>query len=278
MFRDLSQTLGAMLGDPGLAATLPELAAAQIVFDRPTNQFKPTQTTIDLFLYDIRENVDLRSNEPIVERRERQASIRRPAMRVACSYLITAWPVGGTELALQEHRLLSQAAQVVSQNATIPQAFLRGKLVGQQPPLPLLALATEGPKNPAEFWSALGSNLRASLTATATIGMEVFAPQTAPIVTSESLRLEQLGSPGSREEIFRIGGQVIGAGNAPVAGAAVRLAERGLAATTDANGRYTLSPVTAGAYTLRVQFHATVREVSITVPPPSDRNYNVQLP
>jgi phage antirepressor YoqD-like protein len=59
MIRDLSQTLRAILTQPGLPA---ELAAAQIAFDRPTEQFNPSQTTVDLFLFDVQENKELRSN------------------------------------------------------------------------------------------------------------------------------------------------------------------------------------------------------------------------
>src|SRR5204863_5477003 len=113
MIRDLSLTLQAILDDSALSATFPELAATQVVFDRPVETFNPTQTAIDLFLYDIRENMELRSNEPTMRRLNGQAEIRRPPLRVVCSYLVTAWPVGGSDLALQEHRLLSQALQVL---------------------------------------------------------------------------------------------------------------------------------------------------------------------
>src|SRR5262249_10755481 len=97
MIRDLSETLRAILDDPALATSFPELAAAQIVFDRPAESFNPAQTTIDLFLYDIRENMELRSNEPRYERLNGQTRIHRAPMRVACSYLVTAWPVGGAD-------------------------------------------------------------------------------------------------------------------------------------------------------------------------------------
>src|SRR2546426_4907251 len=189
MIRDLSLTLQAILEDPALNTSFPELTAAQIVFDRPVETFNPTQTTIDLFLYDIRENMELRSNEPTMRRLNGQVELQRPPLRVACSYLITAWPIGGTDLALQEHRLLSQVLQVLSPYRKIPAPFLRGQLVGQEPPLPLLIAQTDGLKEPAEFWTAIGNKLRPSLTVTVTIGMEVFAPVTAPIVITEELRL-----------------------------------------------------------------------------------------
>jgi len=35
-------------------------------------------------------------------------------MRVACTYLITAWPMGGTDLVFAGARLLAQVLQVLS--------------------------------------------------------------------------------------------------------------------------------------------------------------------
>jgi hypothetical protein len=215
MIRDLSETLRAMLDDPSLAARFPDLANAQISFDRPSEQFNPSQTTVNLFLYDVRENVELRSNEPVYERRNGEVVIHRPPLRVACSYLVTAWPVGGTELSLQEHRLLSQALVVLSGHATIPAKFLKGALVGQEPPLPFVTTQADGLKNPAEFWSALGNKLRPSLAVTATVALEVFEPETATEVIESELRLgmrdatgEMKLNPTGAQDVFRLGGRV----------------------------------------------------------------------
>ena len=284
MIRDLSLTLQAILDDPALGTTFPELAAAQIVFDRPVETFNPTQTTIDLFLYDIRENMELRSNEPTLRRLNGQVEIHRPRLRVACSYLITAWPVGGTDLALQEHRLLSQVLQVLARSPKIPAAFLKGQLVGQEPPLPMMIAQTDGLKEPAEFWTAIGNKLRPSLTVTVTIGMEVFAPVTAPLVITEEVRLGERTAPDvetislpTRQSFFRIGGRVTDPGNAPVAGAVVTLVDTGFAVQTGDDGNYTLGSIPAGTYTLRVQSGATTRNVTVTIPAPAGSHYNVQL-
>ena len=282
MIRDLSETLRRILTQTGLPS---ELAAARIVFDCPTEPFNPSQTTVDLFLYDIRENVELRSNEPIVERLNGQARIHRPPMRVACSYIVTAWPKGGAELALQEHRLLSQVLQVLSQYPTIPEDFLQGSLAGQEPPLPMMASQADGLKNPAEFWTALGSTLRPSLIVTATIAMDVLKPEIVPMVITEDIRLgartspdEEKISPETLEEFFRIGGQVTDAADAPVANATVMLVEPGLTTETDTDGRYSLGSIKSGIYTLRVQSgDAAPHERGITVPASSGSNYDVKL-
>ena len=70
---------------------------------------------------------------------------------------MTAWPVGGTEHALQEHRLLSHVLQLLSHYPTLPTEFLRGSLKDRSP-LPMITARADALKEPAEFWTAIGSN------------------------------------------------------------------------------------------------------------------------
>ena len=185
MIDDLSRTLRAILQNKELTAAFPELDKALIVFDPPVAGFAPTQPTVNLFLYDIRENMELRSNEPLQTRlinpdAKGDVEIKRPPLRVACSYLITAWSVDAMEPALQEHRLLGQALQVLSSHATIPETFLQGQLRNQVPSLPMLTARSNGLKDPSEFWTALGNKLRPSISVTVTISMEKIEPKADP--------------------------------------------------------------------------------------------------
>ncbi|HTR16337.1 MAG TPA: Pvc16 family protein, partial [Acetobacteraceae bacterium] len=272
----------AILSDPSLAGPFPELSTALIAFDRPDDSFKPTQTTVDLFLFDLRESLELRNSEPTVRRLNGQAVIRPAPLRLACTYLITAWPVGGPDLVLQEQQLLGEVLQVLSMYPRIPAAYLKGKLVGQEPVLPMTTTHPEELRNPAEFWTAIGSKMRPSITVTVTIGMDVFAPVTAPVVRTGLVRLgERTGGAetlvgATKMEFFRIGGKVT-SGGAAVAGASVAVAGAGLSACTDADGDYVLGAMPAGAYTLDVQANATTRQVAITVPAATGHSYDVQL-
>ncbi|MCM8596507.1 Pvc16 family protein [Accumulibacter sp.] len=284
MIRDLSLSLRGLLDDPALAPDFPELATAQIAFDRPAEQFSPSQTTIDLFLYDVRENLELRSNETLLERQNGQAVIQRPPLRVACTYLVTAWPVGGMDLPLQEHRLLSQALQVLSRHPTIPAAYLQGSLVGQKPPLPMLTAQTDGIKDPADFWTAIGGKLRPSIQVTATLAMARFPAVTAPLVITEQLALgERLGAgsealaPATRLSLLRIGGRVTNAASQPLANARVTLVDSGVAAITDSSGRYTLAVPQAGSFVVRVDAGASSKTLTITVPVGAGDDYDVDL-
>ena len=284
MIRDLSETLRAILDDPALAAEFPELAAAQIVFDRPTEQFNPQQTTIDLFLYDVRENMELRSNEPVIERNNGTATIHRPPMRVACSYLVTAWPVGGAEPSLQEHRLLSQTIQVLARYPTIPVSYLKGKLVGQEPPLPLITSQADGLKNVSEFWTAIGNKLRPSVTLAVTISMQSLAAETAKVVIETETRIgervaldKKAISPATLVDGIRISGRITDAADAPVAKAKVSIVETGRSAITNSDGVYSLGLLQAGTFTLRVESGSNVVNKNITIPATAGKNFNVKL-
>jgi hypothetical protein len=198
MIRDLSETLGALL-TPAVSADLS--------FDRPTDTFQPAQTTINLFLYDIRENVELRNNEPTLRRQGAEARKEPPPVRIECAYVVTAWPVGGSDLALQEHRLLSDTLRRLLRFPTIPSEFLRGSLVGQEPPLPAVTARPDGLANPAEFWTALGSRLRAGLTLRATISVPVFDEVSEHLVLSRrSGFAPTMGAVD--EELVQIGGLI----------------------------------------------------------------------
>jgi len=274
MIRDLSETLQALLTQPGLP---PELAAAVLNFDRPQDPFNPQQTTVDVFLFDVRERVDLRFTEYEATRTNQQATLSRPPLRVVCSYLVTAWPVGEPDLTLAEHRLLAEVLQLLSRFPLIPDAFLQGSLIGQVPPVQLQIAHPDDMRNAAEFWAAVGNRLRPSIVAAATITMPIFPVETFPVVISEGKALQQTNVPGSRVELFRIAGHITDAASLPVAGATVRIVERGRTTLSDAAGAFIVSALPAGTFTLRVTFGATSKDVSITIPAPVGSNYDVQL-
>jgi hypothetical protein len=282
VIRDLSATLDAVLTSPLLTTDFPELAGATVVFERPTDTFTPASTSIDLFLFDLRENLELRSNEPRLERRGFEAVLRAAPRRIDCSYLVTAWPVGGTDLPLQEHRLLGQVLQLLSRIPTIPATFLQGSLAGQTPPLPVIVPQLDGLKSPAEFWTAMGSRLRASLTVTVTVSVP-FAPEVSgPVVTTLRSRFGDRGPQGPvEEEWIAIGGRVLNDGSlppgSPIAGAVVDVLDAGLRATTDELGHYRFERVPAGTRTVRalaVGFQPLTR--SFDVPGPSE-DYDFSL-
>lgn len=247
MIDDLSRTLKAILSH---SAPVP-LRHVAFTFDRPDDSFDPQQTTLDLFLYDLREDVDLRSNELTIDKLNGQSVTHKAPMRLACSYLATAWPVGGADLAMQEQQLLAQTLQTFGRFPTIPAGFLQGVLRNQEPALPMVALHPDALKNLSEFWTSLGSKLRPSLTVTATISVPLFDDVADYLVTTMNTGIAPLPS-AAPDALIQIGGQVRdGQGNS-VPGALVDLLDAGLRTQTGDDGRFVLSGVPAGAHTLRV--------------------------
>lgn len=262
MIDDLSKTLRQILSSDPVKQEFPLLGAAEIEFVRPTNDYKPkSPRTVCIFLYDIRENRELRSNEPLRVTRDGQAQVERPPLRVDCCYLITAWLTEAMvaddktkvddetarDPILQEHLLLSEVLQVLARYSTIPDELLQGKLSQQPMALPMITAQAEGLKNISEFWSAIGSNLRPSLNVKATIAMQVLPakPEAKPVTE----RILQTDKPARLE----IAGQVT-EGKKPIADARVTLVELGLSTTTDPEGRYVFNGIPTGKHQLRINW------------------------
>jgi hypothetical protein len=275
MINEVTDSLEAFLKQPGLP---PPLRDAAIRFDRPTDPFSIDQTTVNLFLFEIRENLDLRSNEPVIRRVDNQSFVEPPPYRAECEYLVTAWPVGGPDLPKQEHQLLGQLLRLFGGTPILPAAFLTPALALQEPPLPMVLVRPDGVRNPAEFWAAIGNRMRPSLLLSVTVSLQVFDTAQVPSVITSEIRLKTMEGAPLESPFFRIGGTVRDGSAAPVSGANVRLVDRGRSTLTAADGTYSLAAIPAGTFTLRVTAGTTTRDRTITVPAPSASDYDVQIP
>lgn len=173
MIDDLDRTVEELLTRE-LASTLVE--QIDISFAAPDSEFPPSSVTlpaIDLFLYDVRENIELRDPQWVLERKTDGTATRtRSPVRVDCSYLITAWSSeSSTTRALDEHRLLSEVMKVLLRHPTLPEVLLQGTLKGQEPPLPATTLQPGRLQSVGEFWQALGGKPKAALNYTVTVGV-----------------------------------------------------------------------------------------------------------
>lgn len=160
-----------------LVRELPNLDE-HIYFEAPDRDFKPSPPAVDLFLYDVRENLDLRSNEWQSERSNTIATRRRPPVRVDCSYLITAW-AGDVK---SEHILLGDAMRALLRYPTLPREILVEQLQEQDLPLPTAVLQPGHLQSVGEFWQALDGKPKAALNYTVTIAVQPFGVSEAPLV------------------------------------------------------------------------------------------------
>lgn len=191
MINALDETLKALL-----KRDLPsELAKqVQISFATPDDQFPPQSVTlpaIDLFLYDVRENHELRSNEVSIERgSDGTVTQKRPPIRVDFSYLVTAWPSESVpEPAQDEHRLLGEVMRVLLCYRKLPEDVLQGVLKEQNPPLPVSSLQPGRLQSLGEFWQALGGKPKAALNYQITLSVDVAEPKETHLVTEKVIKV-----------------------------------------------------------------------------------------
>ena len=137
----------------------------EVVFDAPTKEWSARRNapTINLYLYDIREDLRRRERGLVNDVRRaghgrRAAARRRGTSRL--SYLITAW----TQRPEDEHRLLSSLLYGFLRHETIPQELLTGPLAEIGLPVTMsVALPPPEDRSFADVWSALGGELKPSL-------------------------------------------------------------------------------------------------------------------
>lgn len=191
MFDDLDKTLEQLLRHELPPVLLEHLS---ISFIAPDAEFPPaavTLPTINLFLYDIRENRELRSSESYLERRADGSAIRQRApVRVDCSYLITVWPSeAAPNPAADEHRVLGEVLKVLVRHPVIPEVLLQGTLAGQEPPLPAITLQQSQLQSWGDYWQAIGAKPKAALNYTVTIAVMRDRPMDTELpVTDKALK------------------------------------------------------------------------------------------
>ncbi len=159
MIHDVDESIRALirreLGDSG---------EVEVVFDAPTKEWASRRNapTIDLYLYDVREDMR-RRQVGIVDLPNadgRTTSRRQPPRFFKLSYLLTAW----TQRPEDEHRLLSSLLSCFLRNDALPVDSQVGTLADNGMALPL-SLAIPPPEDRAlsDVWSALGGELKPSL-------------------------------------------------------------------------------------------------------------------
>jgi hypothetical protein len=130
--------------------------SVSISFDTPYQGAIKSKPAINFFLYEVQENLELRSSAWSVERQSNGKAIKkRPPARVDCSYLITAWPQNEEDVRT-EHLLLGEVMRVLLDYRKIPDNCVADDFEGQETPLRLISLRPSNLKSFGEFWQAMG--------------------------------------------------------------------------------------------------------------------------
>jgi hypothetical protein len=135
-----------------------------VLLDAPTKDWAARRNapTVDVYLYDIREDLRRRERGWVEVRDEAGAVTRRRAAprHLKMSYLVTAW----TQRPEDEHRLLSSLLQCFLRYDALPEELVVGPLARTGLPVPLsVGLPPPEDRGFADVWSALGGELKPSL-------------------------------------------------------------------------------------------------------------------
>lgn len=160
VIHEVDEALRAMFRTEALAGG----AQVSVVFDAPTRDWaaKVNAPTVNLYLYDIREDMRRRERGLLNEYDEQGTIVarRRPPRYFKLSYLITAW----TKRPEDEHRLLSSLLSCLLRYEALPAERLTGTLAELGVPVPMtIALPPPEDRSFADVWSALGGELKPSL-------------------------------------------------------------------------------------------------------------------
>lgn len=264
MFSDLDETIRQILIKEGGL----DPAEIEISFEIPNREWSAgiSKPTINCYLFDIRENRELRQGGVQTERGGANGATtrRRPPLRLDLTYLITAW----TRAVEDEHRLLWHALRTLMRFTTLPGHLLQGELRGHALPVHT-RLAQEGVlKSPGEFWTALENQLKPSLSYVATLAVDHASIPAGPPVFTFATRLRSLEIEGGGASGTRLGGVVHDPSGAALAGVVVQVEGHGAPATTGPDGRFTLRVPGPGPYILVARSGETMTRQAVSVPAP----------
>src|SRR6202162_1582860 len=199
MIQDVDESLRALVKRDALNGS-----KADVAFDAPTKDWSSRRNTptVDLYLYDIRE--DLEQREVMGEdirgdaRDPRLITERRPPpRRFKLSYLVTAW----TQRPEDEHRLLSALLGCFLRHPTMPADALSGTLVESRQPIMLnIALPPPQDRSISDVWSALGGELKPSLDLVVNAPFEVKVAIAAGPPVLEEPKFAFAGPDGESEQ------------------------------------------------------------------------------
>ena len=192
MLDDLDQAVATLLKQelpPDVSSKL------SISFNAPDMNFPPkTQPLpiLNLYLYDLRENLEQRTNELQIERRLDGTAVQiTPPVRVDCSYVVTAWTdPSSADAAAGEHALLGQAMAVLLAHPVLSSDVAKGSLQAANVPPPARALQPSNRPDTQRLIQMLGGRHKLSLNYTVTIEVPVAAPVTDPMVTDKYLKFQ----------------------------------------------------------------------------------------
>ena len=187
MFADLDSTIRALL-----VQHVPiDLAEVDISFETPDREWsgRLSRPCINCFLYDVRENLQLRETSWSATRNNGSVTLQKGPLRYDVTYQVTVW----ARVAEDEHNLLWRTLAALGRHRTIPEELLTGAMKEQAFPIPTwTAQPDHTPRNVSDLWQAIDNRIRPSLTYVVTVALDPLVAYTSPVVFSRETKLGRI--------------------------------------------------------------------------------------
>lgn len=236
-------------------------------FDAPRRDWieSLTRPTLDLFLFDVRENTELRQANLQGARTTGSATYRVPPRRFDLRYMVAAF----TTVPEDEHVLLWRTLVTLLKYPELPADLIPTAVRGLDVPVVTQIKKPDDSAELTDLWSGLEEKPHPALLYVVTVPVDLELEVTAPLVLTRTARYERTTDPTRPLERYtHIGGRVTDRRGVRVTGAAVAIAGLGRdAVITDAGGQFTLIDVPNGRLALQVTPPgAPKRTIEVDVP------------
>ncbi len=226
-----------------------------VAFEAPDREWASTvaQPTLNLFLYDLRENRQRRKARWDGSSNGDARTETRPPLWLDASYTLSAF----SRAVEDEHRLLSQALTALASYPELPPEVLPAPLAGLRQQFGGLKTRAGDPRHDAtpDFWHAVGGAYKLSFHYIVTLPFPSGSVlHRGPPVREQHVRV---GDTVTRRpaivERTRVRGSVVDSAGAGIAGAWVMLRDLGRVAETDELGRFSFTNVPSGSHVVRAR-------------------------
>ena len=251
-----------------------------IKYDLPSRDWasRLNRPTIDLFLFDIRENLRLRGAEQYrqVPLEDGRVEIHRNPVRIDLRYLLSAW----TKDPEDEHLLLSDTLMTLLRNPFIPEKYCSEEMKRQQFNVILDAAVYQPEHGPTEkvteIWGVIGNDIHAGFIVTVTITVDPFEPRIERQVSSFERTVGQTNPKGGpaivENEVKRYNdGLVIDTMKYDPSTLTVVLEERSEVLSVDEEYRVKLPTLPEGKYHLNVLYRGKILKRQVISVPMDDK-------
>jgi Pvc16 N-terminal domain/Carboxypeptidase regulatory-like domain len=255
---------------------------------------------LNVYLFEIRENAQLRSNRRTQTTSEGLVREYIAPNRLDCHYFVSAWSpadnTGAVEPSVDEHELMFEATAVLTREGSLqptqvyaPNAVPLGfPEVIVDAHLPTAVAPSEGFAKIPEFWSSMAQSWRPGIHLIITIPIIQLPKVLGPIVTARIATFRTMESTDTFDTVIAIGGSIVDGTHldsdgqpTPLANVPVYLnnsvGEVLKNTSSDENGHFIFGSLRSGSYQLVARVTGRGEFTKNVLVPAQDGEYNLTV-